>query len=99
MGVVFLEMSLTPLLQAQLESEVVCSGGETEDSEDTDTEEGEVAGWGGGGWESVTADQVAGLGSVDTGPSIASSVSSTVSQLLGWGGHSTPHHSPQVHKK
>ena len=45
-NIVFHEMSLTPLLQAQLESEVVCSGGETEDSEDTDTDEGEVAGWG-----------------------------------------------------
>ena len=98
---------LLDVLQSQVDSEPHCSGGETdsESEDEADIVWGGGPGGTGGGWESVTSDQVA---NVECSPppahsSIASSVSNTVSQFL-WGFSAapptaTPHQSPQTNKK
>lgn len=90
--------ALLDTLQAQLDTEVGLVSGDTEESE-SEAELELMSGERAGGWESVTCDQVPEL-SVSPAPSIASSVSNTVSQFLGWGySPATPQQSPQTHKK
>ena len=98
---------LLDVLQSQVDSEPHVSGGETdsESEDEADIVWGGGQGGTGGGWESVTSDQVA---NVECSPppvhsSIASSVSNTVSQFL-WGFSAappttTPQQSPQTNKK
>lgn len=92
---------LLDALQNQLETEI----GDDEDSDDDDDADDGMVGVAGGGWESVTTEQI--VASQMTAPqhsSIASSVTNTVSQFLGWGysvapASITPQQSPQTHKK
>jgi len=95
------QSELLDALQNQLETDM----GDDEDSDEDDDADDGMVGVAGGGWESVTTEQI--VASQMTAPqhsSIASSVTNTVSQFLGWGYSAaptsiTPQQSPQTHKK
>ena len=98
------EYQLLDVLQAKLDTEIQNCGDDVDSDDNTD--DVWSPGVGGGeeaGWESVNTDQVVTMHQLSSGPvhtSIASSVSNTVSQFLGWAQYNTsPHQSPQTNKK